>query len=243
MSLKNYARVMIDDGPARNLLLEQLSTGTKAYCAPELREIKLAQGQRAIQRHRAISEVFFPLDCVISRSYTAACGHSAEMGMIGFEGVAGVSVFLGANLPAYDGIAHIGGRALAIKAGCAKAMFKEDPKFQNAVLCYIHAMMRQISQVAVCNSLHSTEQRLSRWLLLTSEKARSNTLRLTHDGIAQLLSVRRESITGALGYLQSSGIIRTHRGSIEIVNASRLAAASCECYSIIKAESDACRLQ
>jgi Crp-like helix-turn-helix domain len=101
-------------------------------------------------------------------------------------------------------------------------------------------MMRQISQVAVCNSVHSTEQRLSHWLLLTSERARTNTLPFTHEAIAQLLSVRRESITGALGYLQSSGIIRAQRGSIVIVSASRLGAASCECYSVIKAEPKAC---
>jgi hypothetical protein len=130
MSREGYAGVTIDDGAAPNLLLEQLSAGTKTRCAPELREIPLGQGQCVVRRHCAISDVFFPLDCVISRNYTAACGHSAEMGMIGFEGVVGVSVFLCANLPDYDGAAHIGGRALAIKAVPAKAMFKEDLQFQ-----------------------------------------------------------------------------------------------------------------
>jgi hypothetical protein len=230
----------IEDGPARNLLFEQLSAGTMARCAPTLREIKLDQGLRVVRRHCAIPEVFFPLDCVISRTYTAACGHSAEMGMIGFEGVAGVSVFLGGNLPAYDAVPHIGGRALAIKARSAKAMFKEDLRFQSAVLSYIHAMMQQISQVAVCNRLHSTEQRISRWILLTSDKARSKNLPLTHDTIAQLLGVRRESVTVALGRLQDSGAIQNARGMIEIISAPCLEAAACECYRVIKTESDAC---
>jgi len=228
--------VTIVDGPTQNLLVKQLSAATKARYKHEFKKVWLDSGQRITERQTKIAQVFFPLDCVISRSYTAACGHSAQMGMIGFADVAGFSLFLGNEVAAYDAVAHIAGEALALNASSSKAMFREDLEFQRAVLRYIRFMIRQISQVAVCNSLHTIEERLSRWLLLNAIRARTNTLRLTHEAIAQLLSVRRESITGALGYLQSSGIIRTQRGSIEIVNASRLAAASCECYRVIRSE-------
>jgi CRP-like cAMP-binding protein len=238
MSQESYACVTIHDGPARNLLFEQLSASSKARYKHEIKKVWLNSGQQIIERDNIIAHTFFPLDCVISRCYTTSSGHSAQMGMVGYGGVAGFSIFLGSKVAAYDAVAHIAGEALAIDANSAKAMFEEDLEFQRAVLRYIRFMIRQISQVAVCNSLHPIEQRLSRWLLLSSIRARTNNLPLTHDTIAQLLGVRRESVTVVLGRLQDSGAIQNTRGMIEIVNASRLAAASCECYSIIKTESD-----
>jgi Crp-like helix-turn-helix domain len=240
MSSESYTSAIIDDGRARNLLLEQLSASSKARHKHEIKKVWLDSGQRIIERHNIIANTFFPMDCVISRSYAASCGHSAQMGMVGFEGVAGLSVFLGSEVAAYDAISHIGGSALAIKTDPAEAIFREDLAFQSAVLRYIRFMIRQISQVAVCNSLHPIEQRLSRWLLLNSARARTRTLHITHEAIGELLSVRRESITSALGFLQKSGIIRCNRGKIEIKNTTALEAMACECYSVIRAEFDAC---
>jgi CRP-like cAMP-binding protein len=240
MSRESYASAIIDDGRARNLLLDQLSASSKARHKHDIKKVWLNSGQRIIERHNIIAYTFFPLNCVISRSYTASSGHSAQMGMVGFEGVVGHSIFLGSKVAAYDAIAHIAGEALAIDANSAKAMFDEDWEFHNAVLRYIRFMIRQISQVAVCNSLHPIEQRLSRWLLLNSARARTRTLHITHEAIGELLSVRRESITSALGFLQKSGIIRCNRGKIEIKNTTALEAMACECYSVIRAEFDAC---
>jgi CRP-like cAMP-binding protein len=239
-SRQSYASAIIDDGRARNLLIEQLSADTKTRYSHEIKKVWLNNGQRIIERHNTIGNTFFPLDCVISRTYIASCGHSAQMGMVGYGGVAGLSIFLGSKVAAYDAVVHIAGEALAINANSAKAMFEEDLEFQRAVLRYTRFMIRQISQVAVCNSLHPIEQRLSRWLLLNSVRARTRTLRITHEAVGELLSVRRESVTSALGSLQKSGIIRCDRGKIEIKNRAALEATACECYRVMKAEFDAC---
>jgi CRP-like cAMP-binding protein len=238
MSRDSYARVTNDEGPARNLLLDQLSASNKARHKHDIKKVWLNRGQRIIERHNIIAYTFFPLNCVISRSYTASSGHSAQMGMVGFEGVVGHSIFLGSKVAAYDAIAHIAGEALAIDANSAEAMFREDLEFQRAVLRYIRFMIRQLSQVAVCNSLHPIEQRLSRWLLLNSARARTRTLPLTHEAIAQLLSVRRESVSNALSGLQRSGALQCARGRIEIRSKAGLEAAACECYRVLKAELD-----
>jgi CRP-like cAMP-binding protein len=240
MSQESYACVTIHDGPARNLLFEQLSADTKTRYKHEIKKVWLNSGQQIIERDNIIAHTFFPLDCVISRCYTTSSGHSAQMGMVGYGGVAGFSIFLGSKVAAYDAVAHIAGEALAIDANSAKAMFEEDLEFQRAVLRYIRFMIRQISQVAVCNSLHPIEQRLSRWLLLNCARARKRTLPITHEAIGELLSVRRESITHVLGSLQKSGLIRSNRGKIEIKNTAGLEAVACECYRVMKAEFDAC---
>ena len=240
MSRHSYARVTIGDAPYSNLLVEQLSAGTKARYEHDIKKVWLNSGQRIIERQTKITHTFFPLNCVISRSYTAACGHSAQMGMIGFEGVAGLSVFSGSQVAACDAVSHIAGEALAINARSTEAMFHEDLEFQRAVLRYIRFMIRQLSQIAVCNSLHSTEQRLSRWLLLNSARARTSTLPITHEAIAELLSVRRESITTALSGLQNTGFIGCSRGKIEIKCKEGLETVACECYRVIKDEFDAC---
>jgi CRP-like cAMP-binding protein len=240
MSRDSYACQKIGDAPASNLLIEQLSAGTKARYEHDIKKVWLNSGQRIIERQTKIAHTFFPLDCVISRSYAASCGQSSQLGMIGFEGVAGFSVFLGSKVAAYNAVVHIGGEALAINARSVTAMFEEDLVFQHAALRYIRFLIRQISQVAVCNSLHTIEQRLSRWLLLNSARARTSTLPITHEAIAELLSVRRESITTALSGLQNTGFIGCSRGKIEIKCKEGLEAVACECYRVIKDEFDAC---
>lgn len=229
-------------GPTGNHLLEHVREDTKARYSREISSVRLDSGHRIIGRAETMPRVFFPVNCVISRTYTTSSGHSAQMGMIGFEGVAGLSVFLGSEVAAYDAVVHIAGEAVVMKVGAAQAIFHEDSGFQRAVLRYIRAMIRQLSQVAVCNRLHSTEQRLSRWLLLNSMRARTNILPLTHEAIGQLVGARRESITAALGHLQRSSAIQCTRGTIEITNASCLEASACECYRVIRAEfEDCCR--
>ena len=240
MPRHSYARMSIADGQEGNLLLRQLSATSKARYSHKIQKVKLDSAQRIMERGANMSHVFFPSDCVISRSYTALCGHSAHMGMVGYEGVAGFSIFLGSREAANDAVVHIAGEALAIDARSAVAMFEEDLNFQHAILRYIRFMIRQISQVAVCNTLHATEQRLSGWLLLNSTRARTKTLPLTHETIAALLSVRRESITSALSPLQKSGIIRCCRGKIEIKDTAALEAAACECYRVIVTDSEMC---
>ena len=228
--------------PNGNQLLGVLCEGELAPHMPALRELTLESGQRIIRHGSTMGHVYFPISCVVSRVYTASCGHSAEMGMVGFDGVLGISLFLGREAAAYDAVVHVGGRALSMKAAAARAMFQEKEPFRFALLSYVSAMIRQISQIAVCNSLHSTPQRLSRWLLMTAERSPTNSIYLTQDTIANLLSVRRESITIALGHLQETGAIRTRRSYLEIIDEARLEIASCECCRTTKTEFDAYRL-
>jgi CRP-like cAMP-binding protein len=211
-----------------------LSENELARHGRSLTQATLTHGQKLFVSCEPLSHVYFPITCVASRLHAAQCGHFAEMGMVGFEGVVGLSVFLGAKAAANNAVVHIEGIALRMEAAAAKAMFQQHPPFRAALLRYMRAMISQISLLAVCNSLHPIEQRLCRWLLLTDERASTDDLRITHDFIAQMLSVRRESVTTALRHLSQAGLIYNGRCSIHIVDRSGLEAASCECYSLIR---------
>jgi CRP-like cAMP-binding protein len=232
---------MYTPGPSPNRLLGILREELWFRYRLALRPVTFDCGHRIVEHHTAISELFFPISCVISRLYTGSSGQTAEMGMVGCEGVVGVSVFLGDDTAAHDYVVLVGGQALAMEAGCAKELFKAEPRFQIAVLNYVLTMMRQVSQIAVCNSLHSTEQRLCRWLLLTVERTPTPVIRINHDTLAHLISVRRESVTGVLGHLQQRSAVRTGRGYIEVIDRSALMTYACECYGIIRGEYEALR--
>jgi CRP-like cAMP-binding protein len=142
-------------------------------------------------------------------------------------------VLLGEVTASNDAIVHLAGGALCLDTAAARALLKECDLFQAAALAYIRRTIREISQIAACNSLHSIEQRLARWLLQTRQRALNSEFDITHDLIAQLLSVRRASVTDALNRLSSAGLICVSRSKIRIVDRSRLEDASCECYQAI----------
>lgn len=224
------AKVMQAALARKNLLLRPLPDDVFTRHGFAFRESHLTRGQVLAEYRRPLSHVFFPTTCVVSRRYMAPCGHSAEMGMVGFEGVVGISVLLGDVTASNDAIVHLGGGALCLDTAAARALLKECDVFQAGALAYIRRMIREISQIAACNSLHSIEQRLARWLLQTRQRALNGEFDLTHDLIAQLLSVRRASVTDALNRLSSAGLICTRRSKIRILDWSRLQDTSCECY-------------
>jgi CRP-like cAMP-binding protein len=171
-----------------NHLLRVLPENQLARHGRALTQVTLTHGQKLFVSCEPLSHVYFPITCVASRLHAAQCGHFAEMGMVGFEGVVGLSVFLGAKAAANNAVVHVEGIALRMEAAAAKAMFQQHPPFRAALLRYMRAMISQISLLAVCNSLHPIEQRLCRWLLLTDERASTDDLRITRDFIAQMLS-------------------------------------------------------
>jgi CRP-like cAMP-binding protein len=157
---------------------------------------------------------------------------------VGDEGVVGVSLFMGGGTVPNRAVAQVAGDAFRLPAPELMSEFGRGGEFQAALLRYTMALLTQISQTAVCNRLHSVEQRLARWLLLTHDRVGSDDLLLTQEFIANMLGGRRESVTKAAGQLQAAGLIRYVRGQITVLDRRGLEAASCECYGVVKAESD-----
>lgn len=180
--------------------------------------------------------LYFPTTCVVSTVYTTEEGASAETSLVGHDGVAGVSTFLGSDTASSHTVVLVAGEAYRMKSQALRAEFSSCAALQAALLRYTHALIRQISQTAVCNRLHGAEQRLCRWLLMCQDRVRSNELRMTQELISHMLGGRRETVTVAAGRLQDAGLIRYSRGHITILNRQGLEAFGCECYAIVGAD-------
>ena len=221
-----------------NFLLKLISKNALAHDCSSIQEVSLVRGQTLFEKEVRLEHVYFPISAVASRIYLATCGRTAEMGMVGREGVVGISLFLGGVHTYNEAIVHADGRAVRMEARAALEAFRQCDPFQVAVLRYARTMMSQIAQIAVCNSLHSTEQRLCRWLLMTLDRTSTDEIGLSHDFIGQLLSVRRESITCALSHLQSEGLVQTSNRRIKVLNRAGIEATACECYGVINSDYD-----
>jgi len=180
--------------------------------------------------------VYFPTTSHISLLYTMIDGSTAEMGLVGNEGVVGIALFMGGETTPNRAMVQGAGGALRMKARDMLDEFKRGGEFQHLLLRYTQALITQISQTAVCNRLHSVEQRLCRWLLMTHDRAESDQLDMTHEFISNMLGVRREGVTVAAHRLQEAGMIKYVRGHINILDRQQLLAHVCECYQVVKAE-------
>jgi CRP-like cAMP-binding protein len=180
--------------------------------------------------------VYFPTTSHLSQLYTMIDGSTAEMGLVGNEGVVGIALFMGGETTPNRAMVQGAGGALRMKAKDMLDEFKRGGEFQHLLLRYTQALITQISQTAVCNRLHSVEQRLCRWLLMTHDRAESDQLDMTHEFISNMLGVRREGVTVAAHRLQEAGMIKYVRGHINILDRQQLLAHVCECYQVVKAE-------
>jgi CRP-like cAMP-binding protein len=180
--------------------------------------------------------VYFPTTSHISLLYTMIDGSTAEMGLVGNEGVVGIALFMGGETTPNRAMVQGGGAAFRMKAKAMLDEFKRGGEFQHLLLRYTQALITQISQTAVCNRLHSVEQRLCRWLLMTHDRSESDQLQMTHEFISNMLGVRREGVTVAAHRLQEAGMISYMRGHIKILDREQLLAHVCECYQVVKAE-------
>ncbi len=221
-----------------NFLLELISKNALACDCSSIQEVSLVRGQTLFEKEERLRHVYFPTTAIVSRIYRAECGHTAEMGMVGREGVVGISLFLWDDQANNEAIVHADGRAVLMEASAALEAFRQCGPFQVAVLRYARSVISQLRQIAVCNSLHSTEQRLCRWLLMTLDRTSTDEIGLSHDFIGQLLSVRRESITCALSHLQSEGLVQTSNRRIKVLNRAGIEATACECYGVINSDYD-----
>ena len=224
--------------PVGNQLLALLPPDEYERLRPNLRPVSFSLGEVVYEFGGQLDYVFFPTTSIISLLYTMENGTSAEMGLTGNDGVVGIALFMGGGTMPNRAVVQSAGGALRMKAKVLQDEFALGGRFQQLLLRYTQALITQISQTAVCNRLHSVEQQLCRWLLLSHDRVQADELIMTQELIADMLGVRREGVTVAAGHLQDIGAISYVRGRIQILNRQRLEEAVCECYRVVKDEFD-----
>lgn len=224
--------------PAVNGLLEALPSEVYRRLCPALVYLPFALGDVVHEPGEQLEHVYFPTGAVVSLVYTMADGDTAEMGLVGNEGVVGVALFLGGDTTPNLAVVQVAGGALRMRAAAMRDEFNRGGSFQSAMLRYTQALLTQVSQTAVCNRLHPIEQRLCRWLLMTRNRVPSDEIRMTHEFIAHMLGVRREGVSAAAHHLQEAGLIRYRHGHITILDREGLEATTCECYRVVRSEFD-----
>jgi CRP-like cAMP-binding protein len=224
--------------PAENHILHALPSDVCQRLRPDLQPVTLFLGQVVYEPGERIEYCYFPTDSVISLLYTMQDGSTAEVGLVGNEGVLGVALFLGGESTCSRAVVPIAGHAFRLPARLVQEEFARPGPLQHVLLRYTQALITQISQTAVCNRLHSMEQRLCRWLLLCHDRRNRSELPMTQELIAHMLGGRRESVTVAAGHLQDAGLIHYCRGHISILDRGGLESSACECYRVVEDEFD-----
>ena len=224
--------------PVENRLLAALPAAEYERLRPNLRPVLFSLGEVVYEFGGQLDYVFFPTTSIVSLLYTMENGSSAEMGLTGNDGVVGIALFMGGGTMPNRAVVQSAGGALRMKAKVLQDEFARGGKLQQLLLRYTQALITQISQTAVCNRLHSVEQQLCRWLLLSHDRLKTNELVMTQELIADMLGVRREGVTVAAGRLQDDGAISYVRGRIQILDRDKLEATVCECYHVVKDEVD-----
>ncbi|MEX2366900.1 MAG: Crp/Fnr family transcriptional regulator [Pseudohongiellaceae bacterium] len=224
--------------PADNHLLRALSPETQDRLFPELELIEMPLGKSVYESGDAMRFVFFPTDSIVSLLYVMETGASAEISVVGNEGIVGISLFMGGESTPSRAVVQSAGLAWRLKGQKLKDEFNHHGDLQNLLLRYTQSLMTQMTQTAVCNRHHSIDQQLCRWLLLSLDRLPVNVLTMTQDLIANMLGVRREGVTVAAGKLQRLGVIEYRRGAITVLDRPRLEKLCCECYQVVKTETD-----
>jgi len=222
--------------PQDNRLFAALPPEDAARLLPHLTLVTWALGDVLYDPDHPQMYLYFPTTAMVCLIYTLVNGMSAEMGVIGYEGVVGLPLVMGGVSTPSQAIVQVAGSGFRLLAAIVHEEFARAGTFQRLLLRYIQAMLTQVAQTAVCNRVHSIAHRLCRWLLLTHDRVRTEEVRMTHEFIAQMLAVRRESITVVAQRLQAAGVIRYNQGSITIVDRAGLEARVCECYGVVQNE-------
>lgn len=222
--------------PTANRLLAHLSGEELDLLRPHMEQVRLAHGDRIIEPHVPIKDIYFPLDCLLSMVTMMEDGAAIESGSIGREGMSGVPVLLDAAETTMPTFVQISGEAIRIKAATVKEMYERDGSLKKIINRYIHTVIIVGSQSVACNRLHHIEARLARWLLMSSDGVGSQEVNLTHEYLAVMLGVRRAGVSEAAAKLQERNLIRYNRGNVLILDRETLEAAACECYHVVRAE-------
>jgi CRP-like cAMP-binding protein len=224
--------------PFQNQLLSAIPTQEYERLLPHLELVSLPVRQIIYEPNESIEYVYFPISGLISLVNVTENGGTVEAATVGKEGMAGIPVFLGTDRMPGQAISQVAGDAVRMRADVFKREVAPGTSLYNLLLRYTQALLNLISQSVVCNCLHSVEQRCCRWLLLCHDRVKSDQFMLTQEFLAQMLGVRRASVSGVATTLQKAGLIRYSRGKITILERQGLEAGSCECYRVVKQEFD-----
>jgi CRP-like cAMP-binding protein len=222
--------------PLQNHLLAALPTPEFERLAPHLELVRMPLGQALYESGGELLHVYFPTTAIVSLLYVLENGASAEIAVVGNEGILGISLFMGGETTPSRAVVQSAGHGYRLKAQLIKQEFQRAGPVMNLLLRYTQALITQMTQTAVCNRHHSVDQQLCRWLLLSLDRLSTFELTMTQELIANMLGVRREGVTEAAGKLQRDGVIRYSRGRITVLDRERLEAKVCECYGVVKKE-------
>ncbi|HEY5897010.1 MAG TPA: Crp/Fnr family transcriptional regulator [Burkholderiales bacterium] len=224
--------------PLQNQLLAALPDADRKRLAPRLEFVRIELGEALYESGSPQGYVYFPVSGIVSLLYVTKTGASAELAVVGDEGMIGIALFMGGETTPNRAIVQSTCEAYRMKAASLKDEFARGGPVHLQLLKYTQALITQISQTAVCNRHHSVEQQLCRWLLLSLDRLPVNELKMTQELIANMLGVRRQGVTQAARELEKRGLIRYQRGTIVVLDRPGLEARACECYSVVRHEYD-----
>lgn len=227
--------------PRANQILDALPADERDRLFPHLKLIEMPLGMVLYESGDELHHIYFPIDSIVSLLYVLEDGASAEIAVVGNEGAIGVALFMGGETTPNRAIVQSAGFAYRLTSARLKDEFSRHGNMLHVLLRYTQSLITQMAQTAVCNRHHSLDQQLCRWLLLSLDRLSSNQLNMTQELIANMLGVRREGVTAAAGKLQALGVIKYVRGRITVLDRPKLETLSCECYAVVKKETD--RLQ
>ncbi|MDZ7790953.1 MAG: Crp/Fnr family transcriptional regulator [Xanthomonadales bacterium] len=226
------------DQARNNLLLAALPDEVWKRLEPHMELTDMPLGRVLYESGNKLDHVYFPTTSIVSLLYVMEDGHSAEIGIVGKEGMVGVALFMGGETTPSRAVVQSGGSAYRLPGRFLKQEFSEAGPLQRLLLRYTQALITQMSQTAVCNRHHTIGQQLSRWLLMSMDRLPTNELVMTQELIANMLGVRREGVTESAGKLQDLGLITYSRGRITVIDRPALEKHTCECYAVVKREFD-----
>ena len=224
--------------PKSNQILYVLPDSAWHRLLPKLEVVDLPLGEVLYESGGVMTHVYFPTTAIVSLLYVMENGASAEIAVVGREGVVGISLFMGGGSTPSRAVVQSAGQGYRLDAQTIKNEFNQTAAVMHVLLRYTQALISQIAQTAVCNRHHSLDQQLSRWLLLSLDRLEGSELLMTQELIANMLGVRREGVTEAAVKLQQAGLIRYSRGRISVLDRSGLEKRTCECYAVVKKEYD-----
>jgi CRP-like cAMP-binding protein len=228
----------VPHSPKQNHLLAALPQADFDRLAPHLELVAMPLGEALYESGGRLRHAYFPTTSIASLLYVMEDGASAEIAVVGNEGILGIALFMGGETTPSRAIVQSAGHGYRLPSQQLKLEFDRGGAMMHLLLRYTQALITQMAQTAVCNRHHSVEQQLCRWLLLSLDRLSSSELTMTQELIANMLGVRREGVTEAAGRLRRAGVIRYSRGRITVLDRRRLEQEVCECYDVVKKEFD-----
>jgi CRP-like cAMP-binding protein len=235
IELRSSMNVPIHD-ISKNQLLAALPNTVQARLLPHLESVQMPLGAVLYESGGTLSHVYFPTTAIVSLLYVMENGASAEIAVVGNEGIVGISLFMGGESTPSRAVVQSAGQGFRLKSAIVKDEFNQTGSVLHLLLRYTQALITQMAQTAVCNRHHSLDQQLCRWLLLSLDRLSGDELLMTQELIANMLGVRREGVTESAMKLQNAGLIRYARGRISVLDRAGLEKRTCECYAVVKKE-------